>query len=374
MKRVALFMTSSLHSTPAGTYTPVLVDLVARLSKDFTVTVFTVTPPSGETNQYACGDAEVRVVRVRHDASLFLRAAAFTRAFMDVHRANPFDIVHGFWATPCGLAAVCSGMLSGIPSIVTLQGGEAASLPSIRYGNMSRASTKALTLWVCRRASALTALTQFQANAIAAHGLKRTMTIIPYGASDKFYSAPPYRTPEPRLELLHVADLNAVKDQATLLRAFRLILEKSDARLTIAGRDLTNGRIERLAGELGVETRIRFLGHVHHDRLPSLYFSSDILLHTSLYEAQGVVVAEACAAGCVVCGTRTGLIADLEGSSTVATPPGNPQALADAVMALAQDQDRYRFYRSAARSWAEKHTAAWTAGEFSSLYSKIPNF
>ena len=55
MKRVALFMTASLRVTPAGTFTPALVDLVRRLSREHSVTVFTVTPPGGETDAYRCG-------------------------------------------------------------------------------------------------------------------------------------------------------------------------------------------------------------------------------------------------------------------------------------------------------------------------------
>ena len=374
MKRVAIMLTASLRSSPAGTYTPALVDLVERLSSGYALTVFTVTPPSGESNSYSCGGADVRVVPVRYDASIFRRAYHLTRAFRLEHGQKPFDLVHGFWAIPGGLAAVSSGLFTGIPSIVTLQGGEAASLPSIGYGNMSRASTRALTLWICRHSNSVTGLTRFQAEAMAFHGLKRQLRIIPYGAPESFYCGPRTGLPGVPLQLLHVADLNRVKDQGTLLRAVRIIIQKRDARLTIVGRDLLDGRIARLAAELGIGDKVRFLGYVHHSQLPALYFSADILLHTSLYEAQGVVVSEACAAGCVVCGSRVGLVADLEGTGAVAVPPEDPQALADAVIMLMNDPERWRTLRSAAASWATQHSAAWTAAEFSKMYEEILNF
>ncbi len=66
MKRVALFMTASLRSSPEGTFTPALVDLVTRLSAKYDLTVFTVFPPTGETEPYRCGRADVCGVPVRH--------------------------------------------------------------------------------------------------------------------------------------------------------------------------------------------------------------------------------------------------------------------------------------------------------------------
>ncbi len=374
MKRVAIFMNASLRTSSAGTYTPALVDLVKRLSVSHDVTVFTVIPPTGETASYRCGNADVCVVQARHSDSIFQQAIRSTLAFMQVHRKRPFDLVHGFRATPGGMTAVGSSMLAGIPSVVTLQGGEAASLPSIRYGNMARPTTRALTLWVCRHASALTALTRFQADAMASHGLTRDMEIIPYGAAEPFFCVPSSRVIVPPVRILHVADQNLVKDQATLLKAFGAIVQKIDARLTIVGRDLLDGEIERRARELGIRDKVEFQGFVHHEQLPPFYFSADFLLHTSLYEAQGVVISEACAAGSVVCGTRVGLVADLEGVCTFAAPPGDSLALRDAVLALAKDVPRWQLLRSAARSWAEQHTSSWTAGRFSNLYEKVSNF
>ena len=314
------------------------------------------------------------MIPARYNAPVSQRTAQCLKAFLKAHRGQPFDLVHGFWAIPGGLAAVVAGMITRRPSILTLQGGEAASLTSIDYGNMIRFCPRNLTLWICRRADVLTVLTDFQAKANTAHGLRREMRIIPYGASDPFYCGLLHRALEPPLRLLHVADLNPVKDQETLLRAFRTISQNIEARLTVAGRDLLRGRIERAAYEMGIRDKVRFLGHVHHEQLPALYFAADLLLHTSLYEAQAVVVSEACAAGCVVCGTRVGLVADLDGSCTAAVPPRDPEALENAVVALARNPGRYRTLQSAATSWAEAHPAAWTCDQYSKLYEEISNF
>jgi glycosyltransferase involved in cell wall biosynthesis len=369
-----MFMTASLRTNPAGTYSPVLVDLIERISAEHALTVFTVIPPDGCTESYTCGNAEVRVVSARFDDSVFRRAYRFTRAFLSIHRTNPFQLVHGFWATPGGLAAVGSGMLAGLPSVVTLQGGEAASLPSIGYGNMSRFSSRMLTLWVCRQAGVLTALTQFHASAIKSQGLRRDVRVIPYGASPAFFCGSSDIVPQLPVRFLHVADLNRVKDQETLLRAFAILARKLECSLTIAGRDILGGHLERLAVELGIREKTRFLGYVPHSQLPSLYFSSDFLLHTSLYEAQAVVVSEACAAGCVVCGTRVGLVADLEATCVVAVPPANPESLAGAVLELLEHPAHYLELRAAAKAWAVEHDAAWTARQFLNLYGELLNF
>ena len=97
------------------------------------------------------------------------------------------------------------------------------------------------------------------------------------------------------------------------------------------------------------------------------------MLHTALFEGEGVVVAEAAAAGVVVCGTSVGLIADLGEGGAVQVAPGDDASLAEAVLRLLADADRYARLQESARRWASIHTPAWTAGEFFDLYDRLPN-
>ena len=221
-------------STPM--HVPALVDLVSRLSESFEITVYSVIKPDGDARPFRCGNAAVKFIDAHYDDSMLKRIYRFTREFRKDHRKNPYALVHGFWALPCGLAAVISGRTSGLRSIVSLQGGEAASLPEIGYGSLRRQPSRGLTLWTCRRANALTLLTRFQQETLRRNGgFEREATIIPYGAADHFLRAFEKKVVSPPVRILHVGQLSGVKDQATLMNAIRILKPKVNMLVRMVG-------------------------------------------------------------------------------------------------------------------------------------------
>src|SRR6185369_14413160 len=88
---------------------------------------------------------------------------------------------------------------------------------------------------VCNQAAQLTALTRFQASGLAAIGVRpERARILPLGVDrSRFpFSAKPLLPP---YVFLHIAYAQPVKDSETLLRTFKLISEKIDAKLVIVG-------------------------------------------------------------------------------------------------------------------------------------------
>jgi glycosyltransferase involved in cell wall biosynthesis len=51
------------------------------------------------------------------------------------HQRRPFDVLHAFWATESGLVAALAGRWLGVPTLVSLAGGELVALRDIRYGD-----------------------------------------------------------------------------------------------------------------------------------------------------------------------------------------------------------------------------------------------
>jgi glycosyltransferase involved in cell wall biosynthesis len=105
--------------------------------------------------------------------------------------------------------------------------------------------------------------------------------------------------------------------------------------------------------------------------LPAQYEWADILLHTSLHEAQGVVVAEAAAAGVVICGTKVGLLSDLSPHAAVTVATGDFSGLAAEVLNLLHDRQHQTTLRKSAHDWANSHNSKWTAQEYSAIYKQI---
>jgi phosphatidylinositol alpha 1,6-mannosyltransferase len=104
-----------------------------------------------------------------------------------------------------------------------------------------------------------------------------------------------------------------------------------------------------------------FLGLRHGDQLATLYASLDVFAHTGPYETFGQTLQEAMASGVPVVAPAAGGPLDLvcPGRTGILVPPEDPDALADAVAALAADPATRREYGEAARaevagrSWQE---------------------
>ena len=104
----------------------------------------------------------------------------------------------------------------------------------------------------------------------------------------------------------------------------------AELRLAVVGEGPHRGVLQERARRLGVESRVRFVGELARERLPDVYASVDAFVFPSITDTQGLVLAEALAAGLPV------VAADSEASGDVLTGAGRlvvpaADALADAI-------------------------------------------
>jgi glycosyltransferase involved in cell wall biosynthesis len=131
------------------------------------------------------------------------------------------------------------------------------------------------------------------------------------------------------------ARLHGQKGQAYLLEAAALV---PDALFVLAGDGPDRAALEERAAKLGVEARVRFLGHRHD--IPQLLASCDLFVLPSLHEGLPLCVLEAMAAGkpviaTAISGTREAV---LHGETGLLVAPGNPAELAAAIRTLLSDR------------------------------------
>jgi UDP-glucose:(heptosyl)LPS alpha-1,3-glucosyltransferase len=135
---------------------------------------------------------------------------------------------------------------------------------------------------------------------------------------------------------LFVAMNYRLKGLAPLLDAFAL-LRQPNARLAIVGHPHF-ARYERLARQLGIAERVRFLGHRSDPR--DCYFAADYLVHPTFYDPCSLVALEALACGLPVITSR------YNGASELLSPPedgiviGDPHDAPALAAALARMHDR----------------------------------
>jgi glycosyltransferase involved in cell wall biosynthesis len=137
--------------------------------------------------------------------------------------------------------------------------------------------------------------------------------------------------------LLFVSRLAREKNVELLIEA--LTRSSVPAKLVIAGDGPQRAALEELAGRLGVAERVAFLGQMDRERLADLYASADAFVFPSVTETQGLVLAEALAAGALV------LAADAPQNREVLGPAGrvvkpDADAFAEAMNAVPEQPDR----------------------------------
>lgn len=149
-----------------------------------------------------------------------------------------------------------------------------------------------------------------------------------------------------------VARLDPWKGLDVFLRAAALVSARCPGTIFLVSGDAPAGfesyrdRMVALAGELGIADKVRFLGWTYRlDDIPALMADLDVFCHTSIQpEPFGLVLIEAMAMGCPVVAARAGGPLEIveDGVSGLLTPPGDAEAVADAVTALLDDPVRRR--------------------------------
>ena len=146
-----------------------------------------------------------------------------------------------------------------------------------------------------------------------------------------------------------VAEFNPGKRHADLLRAAPLVLsEHPSATFVLAGAGPLLESTRGLAGELGLDERVRFLGQ--WDEMPLLLAVTDIVVLPSLREGLPVSLMEAMSMEVPFVGTDVRGIRDLAAHGCGLTvPPRSPSRIASAISDLLADEPRRRAMGQAGR-------------------------
>jgi glycosyltransferase involved in cell wall biosynthesis len=117
-----------------------------------------------------------------------------------------------------------------------------------------------------------------------------------------------------------------------------------DLTVVFAGDGALRGQLERLAGELGLAPRVRFLGLVPPARIPTIVGASNAMVHASYREGLARVLPQALLAGVpVVSYDVDGAGEALQtGEGGVLVLPGDVRALAAGLTDVLSDPERWQ--------------------------------
>jgi glycosyltransferase involved in cell wall biosynthesis len=343
---------------------PALLSLIRRLARVHDVHVFALRQEATP----GCWQLAGATVHNVGDGWTRLRAI---RAIQAEHRRAPFDLVHAIFSGSCGFVAVAAATWLRLPSLVHIAGGELVALHDIGYGGRQKWKGRLREALVLRSANAVTAASEPIIDSLQALGLGAQR--VPLGVDLRAWPpiAPRERGNRPA-RLLHVASLNRVKDQPTLLRALAALAETGRSfHMDMVGVDTLQDETRQLALQLGLERHIRFLGFKTQHELRPIMEAADVLVMSSRHEAGPLVLLEAAVVGVPTVGTAVGHIAEWSPSAALAVPVGDWAALADAIARLVDDEERRLQLAWAAQNKAMHEDADYTARTFEALYLRL---
>ncbi len=156
--------------------------------------------------------------------------------------------------------------------------------------------------------------------------------------------------------LVNVGALVPHKGQKFLVEAMaRVRRSVPDAQLVIFGEGELRAALEAQIRDLGLDKHIVLAGF--RDDVLALTRSADLFVMSSVTEGLGSTLLDAMAMGRAVVGTRAGGIPEAveDGVTGVLVPPGNSDALADAIVRLLGDAAARRRMGEAGRARVEAH-------------------
>jgi glycosyltransferase involved in cell wall biosynthesis len=336
-----------------GTYTRHLARGLASRGHNITVVSRSVT----EQDVATALDGSVRVIRVfprrlrhlrgRRVLGRFIACLEYSAAVArTVSRIEGIDVIEypnwnaeGFWHL--------MGRRRG-PVVTRVHSPYAAVLASREERvTLDKRLSVALERMAVRRSDIVATHSHHNARLAARlYGLDAArIPVIPHGIPLSEESPAPDRNAPPRV--LYLGRLEHRKGIHVLLDALPEVLDAVPAaEIVIAGRDSPSapgGRTWREHAETALtpahRARTRFLGYVDEETARSLYDECDLFVAPSLYESFGLVYLEAMARGRAVIGSRVSAIPEVvaDGETGLLPPPGDPRALATAIIRLLRD-------------------------------------
>ena len=213
-------------------------------------------------------------------------------------------------------------------------------------------------------------------------GVRTPISVIPSGVDcDRFNDGDGLRArgscgvPEDAFVVGHVGRLAPEKNLAFLVRAVGAFLARSStAHFLVVGDGPEREAMERLLGDLTVAGRAHFVGVQTGQTLIDLYHAMDLFVFASKTETQGMVLAEAMAAGVPVVALDADGVRDAvtDGETGVLLAEENVTGFADAVRRIAclSRQERSQFQENARHRAREFSTAVRTTRTLA-LYREV---
>jgi glycosyltransferase involved in cell wall biosynthesis len=248
----------------------------------------------------------------------------------------------------------------------------AALLPGVRivwHDHFGREEDRPAWLWrpPARRAAAVVAVSEDLAR-WSRHRLGVEAVYLPNFVPEVLVGPVPDLPGTPGRRVVCVANLRAQKDHLTLLRA---IAHVPEAHLLLAGADVEPAYAARVRSEaVALGDRVTFLGS--RSDIPDLLRGCDVGVLASASEGFPLSLLEYGRAGLAAVATRVGQCPEVLDGAGILVPPGDPGALAEALLALLGDPARREeLGERLCRRVRERYSASAVMERLEAVYHRV---
>ncbi len=201
-----------------------------------------------------------------------------------------------------------------------------------RYVNLVRS-------FVLARARAFIAVSVATKIELLNLGIKKPVHVIFNGVSPFFKMTKP---PVERKHILALTDFSPRKNILRTIEAYArlpLVLRRKYKLKIVVSMKYPEGKIFRLAQELGIDKQVTLIEQPSEGKLLQLYNQAVLFAYPSLYEGFGLPILEAMACGCPVITAKTGAPKEVAGKAAILVDPLAVREIAQAMLKIIAEKE-----------------------------------
>jgi len=288
---------------------------------------------------------------------------ALASRMAEVAEYYQLDLLHVHYAIPHSVSALLARQMLAaqgrrLPFVTTLHGTD------ITLVGLDR-SYLPITRYAIQQSDGVTSISDYLREAtVKDFGIERPIKTITNFVNCDVYT--PFKDQAERAKarlhlaapneaiLMHLSNFRPVKRVVDVVKVFAQVVREVPARLVLVGDGPDRSAAEWLAHDLGIQSRIHFLGK--QERVHELLPLADIMLMPSELESFGLAALEAMACKVPAIATRVGGVPELidDGETGLLYAVGDVEAMAEGAIGLLKNPDRLQAMRDAARKTAQK--------------------
>ena len=359
------------QQTGSGQYTRCLVRELMALKTEYTLFL----PPEAEPGTENPHHRFITTPFSKNEnlAKVWFEQASFPRA------CQGMDMAHvPYFAPP---------LYPSIPTVVTIHDLIPLILPAYKGSLLVRLYTRLVSIAAQHAQAIITDSGSSKRDIINLLKMpEERVHTIPLAADDRF--KPEVGTSEldqvrqkyslPQAFILYLGGFDQRKNMKTLFQGFRGLRERLGDKypLVLAGTLPSKDtpffpHPRRLAEEAGVSDGVRFIGWVPEEEKPALYSLATLFLYPSLYEGFGLPPLEAMASGTPVIASHASSLPEVVGDGGVLVDPQEPEAWAEAMVAVLTSPQKREEISAKAVEQAQKFSWRRTARETLEVYKQV---